>query len=257
MSREATEFLPSDYELAYPPGIERHFWTMARNSILLDELTRQGCLGLKWLEVGCGRGLVLRFLRAAGVDVTGVELAPVEPIAEMSQFIYSGLDARDLPLEVRSRTEGLMLLDVIEHIENPGEFLRKLLDALPAVKIILIAVPARKELWSNYDEHYGHFRRYDEAQLRAHLQEGGANPVALRYLFRPLYPVAWLIARLGKQRSIQVFAPNGILAIIHQYIAMLLRWDAKRLPAMLPGTSLLCFAERNPCLPAYSNQSEE
>ena len=148
--------------------------------------------------MGCGRGLVLHFLRTSGVDVTGVELAPVEPIAEMSQFIYTGLDARDLPLEVRSRTEGLMLLDVIEHIENPGEFLRKLLDALPAVKIILIAVPARKELWSNYDEHYGHFRRYDEAQLRAHLQEGGANPVALRYLFRPLYPGSMFDCQVGK-----------------------------------------------------------
>ena len=47
MRRETTEFLPSDYELAYPPGIERHYWTMARNSILLDQLTRRGCLGMK------------------------------------------------------------------------------------------------------------------------------------------------------------------------------------------------------------------
>ena len=194
--------------------------------------------------MGCGRGLVLRFLRAAGVDVTGVELAPVEAIAEMAQFIYSGLDARDLPVEVRSRTEGLMLLDVIEHIEDPGEFLRNLLEALPAVRTILVAVPARMELWSNYDEHYGHFRRYDETQLRAHLTDGGAIPIDLRYLFRALYPFGWLATRLRKQRSIQVFAPSGIFVTIHKYMAALLRWEARLLPSAVPGMSLLCFAKR-------------
>ena len=252
MRRETTEFLPSDYELAYPPGIERHYWTMARNSILLDQLTRRGCLGMKWLEVGCGRGLVLHFLRTAGVDVIGAELAPMESTTGMSEFIYSGLDARDLPINIRSRIEGLMLLDVIEHIEDPGEFLRELLYALPAVKTILVAVPARKELWSNYDEHYGHFRRYDEIQLRAHLRDGGATPIELQYVFRALYPFAWLLARFQKKRSIQVFAPSGILALIHRYVAGLLRWEARLLPPALPGMSLLCFAKRTE-LPTKGN----
>ena len=147
-----------------------------------------------------------------------------------------------------------MLLDVIEHIEDPGEFLRGLLDALPAVETILVAVPAREELWSNYDEHYGHFRRYDETQLRAHLGDGGTTPVELYYAFRALYPFAWLLARFQKNRSIQVFAPSGILALIHRYVAGLLRWEARLLPPALPGMSLLCFAKRT-VIPTKGNLS--
>jgi hypothetical protein len=46
----------------------------------------------------------------------------------------------------------ILLRDVVEHIEDAGTFLRDLLRAFPNARHVLIAVPARMELWSNYDE---------------------------------------------------------------------------------------------------------
>ena len=66
-----TEFNQQEFDLAYPPGVEFNYWTVARNRILWRALARQGWLTGEWVEVGCGRGIVLQFLRQRGLEVRG------------------------------------------------------------------------------------------------------------------------------------------------------------------------------------------
>ncbi|MFN7768222.1 MAG: class I SAM-dependent methyltransferase [Planctomycetaceae bacterium] len=137
----STEFNQPEFDLAYPPGVEFNSWTVARHHILGRALARRRWLeGVwlagEWLAVGCGRGIVLQFLRARGLEVRGVELALAE----------------------RSRPGGVLLLDVIEHLPDPVAFLQRLRESLPNVRRWVITVPAHPALWSK-NKFYGHPRR--------------------------------------------------------------------------------------------------
>ncbi|MFM8223647.1 MAG: class I SAM-dependent methyltransferase, partial [Planctomycetaceae bacterium] len=111
---------------------------VARNRILWRALARQGWLDGEWVEVGCGRGIVLQFLRQRGLEVRGVELAPVPPLPAVAPYLRTGVDVCDLPLAERSRPSGVLLLDVIEHLPDPVAFLRRLRESLPGARRWLV-----------------------------------------------------------------------------------------------------------------------
>ena len=132
--RETTEFDRIEFDLVYPPGIENHYWSVARSAIICGEICRHRWTDLKWIEVGCGRGIVLQALRNAGLNVMGAELATIPPLKEVAAHVFYGQDACELPEQVRNDIGGLMLLDVIEHVADPVEFLTRLLNRLPNVR---------------------------------------------------------------------------------------------------------------------------
>jgi len=242
---ETTEFDQNEFDLVYPPGIENHYWSVARSAIICREIRRHRWTGLKWIEVGCGRGIVLQALRHSGVDVMGAELAAVPPLEELVAHVFYGQDACELPEQVRNTFGGVMLLDVIEHIVNPVEFLTRLLNRLPNVRAALITVPAHQELWSNYDEFYGHHRRYDRLTLAETVNASGLRPVRLSHFFHSLYPVARLLVRSGKQRKVKVSAPGGLWKPLHALLGTAFVVESAVLPAHWPGTSLMCAAQRD------------
>ena len=75
-----TTFSSHLYDMCYPPGIEHHWWTLARNRLLANILARESGNASAFLEVGCGKGLVVKSLNASGFNIHGVELADVKPV---------------------------------------------------------------------------------------------------------------------------------------------------------------------------------
>lgn len=240
-----TVFNQLEFDLVYPPGIERHYWSVARSAIICAEIRRHCWSDLKWLEVGCGRGIVLQALRHAGVDVTGAELAAVPPLVGVGAHVFCGQDACELPERVRGAFEGVMLLDVVEHLADPVGFLTRLLDRLPQVRAALVTVPAHQELWSNYDEFFGHYRRYDRVTLTATVSASGLKPLRVSHFFHALYPAARLLVKTRRQRPVQVSAPSGLRMPLHALLAAAFVAEAALLPAHWPGTSLMCTARRD------------
>lgn len=64
----------------------------------------------------------------------------------------------------------LLLLDVLEHVDDPSEFLATQVTRLaaPGTKV-LVAVPAHQALFSDHDRALGHHRRYSPDVLLAEL----------------------------------------------------------------------------------------
>lgn len=238
-----TEFSEQEFDLAYPPGVEFNYWTVARNRILWHALTRQRWVDQRWMEVGCGRGIVLQDLRRRGLEVQGVELAPVVPLPEVAAHVITGRDVCDLPASDRARPQGVLLLDVIEHLPDPAAFLGRLRDALPAVTRWLITVPAHPELWSNYDEFYGHHRRYTATLLHEQLRTARLRPLVTRHFFHLLYPAARLLLATRRQRAVRVAAPPQWQRPLHQILGWGFALESRLLPGSWPGTSLMCLAE--------------
>jgi SAM-dependent methyltransferase len=191
-----TTYSAQQYAENYPPRIEHYFWNIARNAIIARSLKRSGMDAWPLLEIGCGRGIVVEYLRDRGIACIGCELAAASIPDHLRDIVYDQTDFADLSVDQRRKIRGALLCDVIEHLPEPIAFLRKVRTALPALEGVLVTVPARHELWSEWDRHYGHFRRYDLGLLRTTLSSGRVQ-TALRWLLFP-----WtLLARLPTSRG--------------------------------------------------------
>ena len=195
----------------------------------------------RWLEVGCGRGIVVDFLRRSGLDVDGVELAETRPVCD---GITCGTAAGDLPN--RADYDGVLLLDVIEHIDDAVAFLEQMRSDIPHASSLIVAVPARMEIWSNYDERFGHFRRYTRTMLREELTRAGWVPQRVFYGFRPLYPAARLTLAMKGARATAVSAPRTAMQPIHALIGGALYAESMLPLGGVPGTSVFATAHRSP-----------
>ena len=240
-----SRFSNEQFLAIYPPGIERYYWNHAKNMVVANVLTRVGAKGI--LDVGAGAGIVTAYLKKMGMPIWGVELAPV-PLNALTEALgdnfFAGKSVEELPLEIKQKIDTVSLLDVIEHLEDPREIITSAEKALPNLQNIVITVPARQELWSNYDEFNGHYVRYDCTGL-IHVFEGlGWHAESCGYYFHTLYYPAWLLAKTRIKRATILSAPAGWKVPLHALLAKLFYWEYKVLPRSLPGSSIVAVFKK-------------
>jgi len=218
-----------------------HFWNLARNHVVRRKLLGGGLPPGAVLDVGCGRGATVEYLRAAGLDGLGVELAPTRVEPGLRLHVTTGVSAASLPVATRESVGSILLLDVLEHVEDPEGMLRSLRGAFPRLGRVVITVPARRELWSNYDDFYGHRARYDLPSLRR--LASALDPLRLDagYFFHALYPVVRAQRWLSGQRSTEVRAPRRLR--LHRALAACFAAEERWLPASWPGSSAWAVAD--------------
>jgi SAM-dependent methyltransferase len=218
-----------------------HFWNLARNHVVRRKLLSGGLPRGAVLDVGCGRGATVEYLRAAGLDGLGVELAPTRVEPGLRPHVTTGVSAESLPAATRERVGSILLLDVLEHVDDPEGMLRSLRGAFPRLERVVITVPARRELWSNYDDFYGHRARHDLSSLRR--LASALDPLRLDagYFFHALYPVVRAQRWLPGQRSVEVRAPRHLR--LHRVLAACFSAEERWLPATWPGSSAWAVAD--------------
>ena len=243
-----SEFDRDQFDEAYPPGIERSWWHVARNRVIADALADHLPRSTKTLEVGCGTGIVTAYLRARKWDVTGIDLGSPKSGVLAPEHLLLGQDATTVPKDLRDTFTSLLLLDVIEHVHDAPLFLRSLLAAYPNVRHLVVTVPARKELWTTFDDHFGHFRRYDRTMLRDDLTKAGLTTDRVAYFFHGLYGAIGLNNLFrGRKRAVRFSAPEaGLASRINQVLGAAFAMEARLLPKALVGSSLIAVAQRTP-----------
>jgi SAM-dependent methyltransferase len=239
-----TAFSAEQFDAIYPEGIEFHYWNRSRNRILQQVLYRNAGKEDRILEIGCGRGIVVDYLDQRGFAIAGCDLAEIRVSRHLEQIVFPGTDFRHLPEKLIQTTRVVMLLDVLEHLEKPDEFLRSVADTFPNLKTILITVPAGPELWSDFDVFNGHYRRYEKSTLMALQIPSQFTITSLRYFFHSLYLPARIQLLFKKQRKVKIDPPSGFLKKIHGFIAGVLMADFLFLPRNIKGTSLLAILEK-------------
>jgi len=242
LKSETTEFDDNAFSSAYPLGVERNFWNLARNYIITRELDRDVRAGLisrksRILEIGCGTGVVVRHLRNYNWDAYGVELGAPKLVAGAEKVIWTRRWARDLDDDFRISVSCILLLDVIEHVADAERFLREISAAFPCCKCFIVSVPARQEVWSNYDEFYGHYRRYDRALFDRTLAEANLKVIRRRYFFHTLYIAAVFIKCIGRKRRVSILPTKR--PKLHRLIALILYLEARVTPSFILGLSLI------------------
>ncbi len=234
---DGTGFSTHQFKLAYPKGIEHHYWNHGRNKIILRKLLPFVKKTDILFDIGCGSGITVDFLRKAGLNCHGCEIADVLPLSEsIAPFFYSNTDAFTLTGDLREQCKVILLLDVLEHLENPGEFVRTCTTYSPNLNLLIITLPAHKELWSNYDEYYGHFTRYDLDGVESLFEKTEFQLLEAGYFFHALYLPMRLICLLGKEGSTEIHPPR--LPIFHRLLSSFFSMEEALIPSFVPGTSL-------------------
>ena len=142
------------------------------------------------VEVGCGKGYFLETLASNGFSITGFDPA------------YSGSNPRIKkeyfgPASFENAS-GLILRHVLEHVQNPIDFLEKLKQANNGSGKIYIEVPCfdwickRKAWFDIFYEHVNYFRISDFNRIFGEVIESG-------YCFGEQY--LYVIAELGSLRT--------------------------------------------------------
>jgi SAM-dependent methyltransferase len=240
-------FSPSEYTQGYPEGIEFHYWNLARNDLLyrlLEPLVGEGELVM---DVGCGPGIFLGSLQGKPVNARGIEKGSPVVKPGLESIIDIDRDLFDLDEHTRHNIKVVVLLDVIEHIADRRQFLQQIYREIPNCDHLLITVPARMEVWSDFDKDWGHFLRYDRPGLAGELRGSGFIVNRMSYYFQWTYLVMLGMKWMGIKRGSDFQSPtrNRVLAFCHRLLGALTRLESRLMPGFIPGSTIVCVATRD------------
>ena len=152
-------------EQAVSPLFRQHLELVSQ---IIDRTMGKGNI----IEVGCGKGFFLEMLQAKGHDVAGFDPAYEGQNSRVQKRYFdhgAGLTA-----------DGIVLRHVLEHIQNPFEFLQQLQKANRGGGTIYIEVPrfewiCEHRAWFDiFYEHANYFRLSDFCRMFGTIVEGGA-----------------------------------------------------------------------------------
>jgi SAM-dependent methyltransferase len=182
---------------------QRHWWFVGRRRImtrLAAEVLPPSPQSVV-IDVGCGTGANIAALagryNCVGIDTSAeaIELAQ----ARFSQVRFlTGLAPDDLG-DLARQARLILLMDVLEHVSDDFLFFSRLLAAAAPGCYFLLTVPADESLWSEHDESFGHYRRYDAGRLEKVWAGLPVKPLLLSYFNSRLLPLIRIV-RVWNQR---------------------------------------------------------
>jgi cyclopropane fatty-acyl-phospholipid synthase-like methyltransferase len=121
------------------------------------QFAQELCRGKKVLDFGCGAGYGSQMLSRVADKVLGVDISQ-----EAVDFARSRYSAGNLSYDVRSleklavstdRYDVVVCFEVIEHLEDPLEFLNKLANVLKDAGMLVISTPNGKDEQNPFHHH--------------------------------------------------------------------------------------------------------
>ncbi len=178
---------------------ESYWWHVAKRDLAVSLLNQYCPAPGKLIEGGIGSARNLLTFREMGYEVKGFDVMP----ESVSIGAERGLDvelhdlAQPWPVEHNS-LRAVILLDVIEHIEDPVAVLTHVRESLAPGGAAIITVPAYQWMFSDWDKALGHYRRYTMGMLRAQAEEAGLNVSKLTHWNAFTLPAAMAVRTAEK-----------------------------------------------------------
>jgi 2-polyprenyl-3-methyl-5-hydroxy-6-metoxy-1,4-benzoquinol methylase len=233
----------------YEFATQDHFWIQWRFRKIWSSSVVRSYPASRWLDVGCGHGLVIRQFEASGdyvIDGCDLNRTALRRVGKVRGdiYVYNVFDAN--PLMV-GRYSGILLLDVIEHIDDEGAFLEASLRHMQPGGLVVINVPALEFLFSRYDDVAGHKRRYNKLMLRTLMESHGIEPLEISYwgmLLLPLALIRKLVLTFVSRRNIirRGFRPPA--RMINSFFKVLMKVELLIFRRPPLGTSILAVGRK-------------
>ena len=152
-------------------------------------VTRQ-LSGRRVIEIGCGIGNFTGLLLDASEAVIAIDVEPgcIDRLKQrypartnLHPFACDVMDPAFADLEM-FRADSCVCLNVLEHIEDDREALRRMAAVLAPDGVVILIVPAFPSLYGPIDRQLGHHRRYTRASIRKLAEAAGLTVKTSHYL---------------------------------------------------------------------------
>jgi len=223
---------------------ENHFWMKWRFESMLKHKKYLPSLGSKVLEIGCGSCVFSSQLESISYisDACDLNVVALNKSVELKgkKFIYNIYDKNE---KLINSYPAIFLMDVIEHIDEHVQFLKTASEHAKKGGIVVINVPAKKWLFSEYDVAQGHKRRYTIEELKQTVNDAGLEWVDGNYWGFSLIPVLLLrklVLSFKKDKVVEIgFEPPN--KFIHWAFQQLRKIELS-IPIKMPsGTSVMAI----------------
>jgi 2-polyprenyl-3-methyl-5-hydroxy-6-metoxy-1,4-benzoquinol methylase len=231
------------YDFAEP----NHFWIRGRYNAL--EKLLPGAIDYstcRFLEIGCGNGLIIdqfeRFLNTT-VDGCDLNLLALNKITNLKGDLYC-LNIFDKPEKLLNKYDGILLMDVIEHIDDDSAFLKTATKYLKKGGLVIINVPSINFFYSRYDIAAGHKRRYSKKMMKNLFDKNDIELVRISYWGLTLVPIVLLRKLLLRIVNNNDTIKNGFKPpneTFNKVLDKILRWETKLVKSPFIGTSLIAI----------------
>lgn len=160
------------------------------------------------LDIGCGRGDMLKALFAAGYDISGVDLSPVSAEACKPHLVKTAnLETDELPFE-DSCFDYVFSKSVIEHLRNPTHFLHQSYRVLaPGGKAVIMTPSWVHNSWGPFYLDHTHVTPFTLPSLRDAMNMAGFQDVKVVHFYQ--LPFLWKRAWLKTLVKIVALLPIG------------------------------------------------
>jgi SAM-dependent methyltransferase len=199
------------YAQRYRELAVRHWWWRARNdcvrSVVRQLLDGRGDAAI--LDIGCGDGVLFPFLSEFG-HVEGIEPDPTVVSADSPWRDRIRIQPFDESFNPGRRYDLILMLDVLEHFEDPLRTLEHVARLLGDGGRVLVTVPAFRLLWTHHDDLNRHFHRFTKRQLSDVVDAAGLEVMDSWYLFHWLF--AAKLAQRARERVIGPPPPEEVPA---------------------------------------------
>jgi SAM-dependent methyltransferase len=233
---------------------QKHFWHVGRREMLLDIIKAiPGSATVKILEIGCGNGSVLTYLKQNGLNMEGGDV-----FREGLQYcrrragevpLYQ-IDVTALPFKENYDIAGLF--DVIEHLDDDEKALKEVYQALKPGGTLIVTVPAHQFLWRRADKLARHKRRYSRKELIAKLERNGFTIRKVSYFITIFFPLFFALKTIdGLKRKNKPQEGSSLIEMktypgLNELFLWVLRLENRLIRHInLPtGASLMVVAEK-------------
>ena len=224
-----------------------HFWIRRRFEVLRILAGDLVGRAKEMAEIGCGNGLLQRQIEDAyGREISGYDLnefALKRNISRRSPILC--YDICDRKEDLRRRYDLIFLFDVLEHIDEPGDFIEAIKFHLAPGGRIAVNVPAGQWAYSEYDRAAGHVRRYSIGSLRDTVHPHKIKVTAWSYWGVPLVPALllrklWLSGKRGKENVIST-GFDSRNKFVNRCLHLISKCEP--IPQKFMGTSLLAILQ--------------
>ncbi|WP_417389971.1 class I SAM-dependent methyltransferase [Gimesia sp.] len=154
---------------------ENYWWHVAKRKLVTEILTNEFPAPGSVIEGGIGSARNLLEFSRMGYEVTGFDLMQDSVDYGRSRGL-NNLAVHELsqPWPVApASARAVVLLDVMEHMQDPVQLLKNAAEVLADDGGIIITVPAYPSLFSDWDRKLGHYCRYTKKHFRQNAKEAG------------------------------------------------------------------------------------
>lgn len=203
-------------------NFEKTYWWHVGKKHLVLELVKKykpNNSNMNILEIGCGTGEIAQSLNEFGkIYVNDISATALDYCKQkgIENVIEGDISIMNLT-EYENYFDIVLALDVLEHIQDDEETIRKIYKLLKPNGLFIINVPAYKFLWSGHDEALQHKRRYTSYEITQKLKDAKFKIINKSHFVFFAFPViatvkflSNFLARRSLPRTSYIILPNKL-----------------------------------------------